>query len=145
MVSGYGRVYVIDWGLAKLRAAAGGADREAETGEHTPLGTQAYMAPEQAAGGPGAATDRADVFGLGGVLCALLTSRPPYTGTWAEVYQQARAADTSDARRRLAAADSPRRLADLVGRCLARCPADRPATALAVVEEVHRYRVSAVG
>src|SRR5262249_23715140 len=44
------------------------------------LGTPAYMAPEQAGGEVDRPDPRCDVFGLGAVLCEVLTGKPPYTG-----------------------------------------------------------------
>ena len=44
------------------------------------LGTPAYMPPEQANGDIANLDRRADVFGLGAILCEILTGKPPYRG-----------------------------------------------------------------
>ena len=63
---------LVDFGLARF---AGGSSLT-RTGQL--LGTPAYMAPEQAMGG--AVDERSDVYGLGGILFAVLTGRPPFEG-----------------------------------------------------------------
>ncbi|RMG16613.1 MAG: hypothetical protein D6731_05760 [Planctomycetota bacterium] len=62
-----------DFGLARL---TGGARL---TRTNTLLGTPAFMAPEQARD-PRLADERADVYGLGALLYACLTARPPFEG-----------------------------------------------------------------
>ena len=68
------RPYLIDLGLARSLEAT---DYTTVTGR--PLGTAAYMSPEQARGANkiGFGTD---VYGLGATLFTLLTGRPPFTG-----------------------------------------------------------------
>lgn len=87
MLGAFGEVLVLDWGVAKLRAhpAEAAHAREVQpTGEHTApgaiVGTPGYMAPEQLTGRSTAVDERADVFGLGGILCFLLTGDHPPTG-----------------------------------------------------------------
>jgi len=70
-------VKVIDFGLAK-QEHAGETTVVAATRVSTVLGTVAYMAPEQASGGP---TDaRSDLWAVGMILFELLSGRLPYHG-----------------------------------------------------------------
>jgi serine/threonine-protein kinase len=102
MVGAFGEVQVMDWGLAKLLSddAANGPGSASNPGQvrisplrlvgdpsatpqslpGTILGTPAYMPPEQADGAHDRVDERADVFGLGALLCELLTGHPPYVG-----------------------------------------------------------------
>src|SRR5262249_39148553 len=102
------------------------------------LGTPAYMAPEQARG---EATDaRSDVFALGGILCAILTRQPPYSGTsMQEVIRRAGAADLGEANARLDSCGADVELIALCRRCLSPRPSDRPADGQAVADEMTGY------
>ncbi|MFT5680427.1 MAG: tRNA A-37 threonylcarbamoyl transferase component Bud32 [Myxococcota bacterium] len=83
MIGRYGELYVLDWGVAKVRSdtadhiatetllSASSADSELTEGRRM-LGTPAYMSPEQARN-PSDATPRSDVYALGCVLFQLLT------------------------------------------------------------------------
>jgi eukaryotic-like serine/threonine-protein kinase len=80
-----GESYVSDFGLAKRFAADDGDDAEsAERAQLTQtgaiLGTPGYMSPEQAAGSRGSIGPASDVYGLGAILYAALTGRPPFQG-----------------------------------------------------------------
>jgi serine/threonine-protein kinase len=65
--------HVTDFGLAKRLDVK---DSLSQSG--AVVGTLRYMAPEQLSGGRTALTTAADVYGLGGILYALLTARPPF-------------------------------------------------------------------
>ena len=69
-----GRALVTDFGLSKRLDA--GADGPSHSDQI--IGTYGYMAPEQAEAR--AVDARTDVYGLGGVLYALLTGGPPWPG-----------------------------------------------------------------
>jgi tetratricopeptide (TPR) repeat protein len=66
--------FVADFGLAKRL----GGDDLTQSGNV--LGSPPYMAPEQAAPRPGGVTVATDVYGLGAILYATLTGRPPFRG-----------------------------------------------------------------
>jgi tetratricopeptide (TPR) repeat protein/serine/threonine protein kinase len=162
MVGEFGEVQVMDWGLAKDLAAhdvavapgssqewtvpGDSADANQTTDHHRPgestddrtqagqvMGTPAYMAPEQARGG--AADVRSDVFALGGMLCAILTGKPPFQGkSTLDVIQRARAADLGEAHARLEGCDEDEGLVALCRACLSANPADRPADGRAVAD-----------
>ena len=70
-----GRPHVADFGLARCLE-----DDSAVTQTGLIVGTPSYMAPEQVSGPRHQVTTAADVYGLGVVLYALLTGRPPFKG-----------------------------------------------------------------
>lgn len=70
-----GQPHVVDFGLAKQVAGDGSLTESGAI-----LGTPAYMAPEQAGGRRRLITTLSDVHGLGAVLYALLTGKPPFGG-----------------------------------------------------------------
>src|SRR5439155_6259803 len=87
MLTGEGRVKVLDFGLAKLAAQAPGPASEATqaatlaaplTSAGLLLGTIPYMAPEQLRGE--AVDARTDLFALGILLYELASGRRPFTG-----------------------------------------------------------------
>lgn len=142
MVGALGLVQLMDWGVAKVLAHSplepappepasdgdGAADPAALlTRFGRVLGTPAYMSPEQARGHLDRMDERTDVFALGGLLCAILTGRPPYCGANARsAHKQASHADLADGHARLDASGADPELVALCKRCLARDPADRP-------------------
>ncbi|QDU61824.1 Serine/threonine-protein kinase PknD [Planctomycetes bacterium Pan216] len=91
MVSGFGQVVVLDWGLAKI---LGGADEGSErpldendlsnapcleeTREGLVVGSPLYMAPEQAAGTNTRVGPATDIYGLGAILFKVLTGESPH-------------------------------------------------------------------
>jgi serine/threonine-protein kinase len=83
MVGSHGQVYLMDWGVAQRRAQPqlDPSDRSTlELGGSILSGTPAYMAPEQAWGRPEEIDERTDVYGLGGLIYAVLTRTPPHDG-----------------------------------------------------------------
>jgi serine/threonine-protein kinase len=137
-----GSAAVTDFGIAKaLSTSRTGPGHEGTlTSVGTSLGTPAYMAPEQIAADP--ATDhRADLYAFGVMAYELLAGRPPFHG---RAPQALLAAHLAEAPPPLAerAPGAPQALAALVMRCLAKSPAERPASAGAVVDALDRLDVS---
>jgi tetratricopeptide (TPR) repeat protein len=140
----FGEVFLIDWGLAKPvgeadltptpAPAPAGPDQPTRSG--AVVGTPAYMAPEVAAGGP--ATKASDVYGLGAVLYAILTGRPPYDGAdpWT-VVEKVIATDPPPPR--AVNPDAPPALEAVCRRAMARDPAGRYGSADELATEVRRW------
>jgi serine/threonine-protein kinase len=88
MISDFGQVYVLDWGIAQLlprepgqepsvRLSHEGSVARSADPEGVLVGTPCYMAPEQFRGAHGSLDRRTDVFALGGTLYQILTGQPP--------------------------------------------------------------------
>jgi tetratricopeptide (TPR) repeat protein len=166
MVGSFGEVQVMDWGLAKVLkhskpfadgtvcdgdtaregavANDAGHDADATTSvAGAVIGTPGFMSPEQARGESTSLDARCDVFGLGAILCVILTGKPPYDGTThPQVYQQAVQGDLFGAYERLAACAADQELVDIARRCLAADASDRPHDAGVVALAITEYRAS---
>ncbi|GAA4252115.1 hypothetical protein GCM10022255_047360 [Dactylosporangium darangshiense] len=122
LLAGNGTVKVCDFGIARFTHQ----QQTGLTATHTVIGTSAFMAPEQAAGGPVDA--RTDLYALGCVLYAMLTGGPPFTGDnpMAVLHRHLHEPPAPPRTLRL---DVPADLDRLVVDLLAKNPADRPPTA----------------
>src|SRR5579883_687562 len=124
---------VTDFGLAKRGA---GSDL---TRTQAVMGTPAYMAPEQAAGGSKFVGPAADVWALGVILYECLTGRRPFEGDdpWA-VMRAVMADDPVPPRR--AAPGVPRDLELVCLKCLEKDPVRRYPAAAALADDLDAFR-----
>lgn len=112
---------LLDFGVAGSSTAA-----DDPAGSEQVAGTPASVAPEQIV--QAARVDaRADVYGVGTLLVSLLTGRPPYEGTTAEVLQAHVSEPLATVQQRLEGVPSD--LQAVILRCLAKMPEERFATA----------------
>ncbi len=129
LLTSSGEAKVADFGIAR---AAGSATL---TGTGLGPGTARYVSPEQAKGEP--VTPRSDLYSLGVVLYEMLTARVPFDAetpigvAMKHINEVPRPPTEIDAR-------IPESLNDLTVRLLAKDPADRPADAATLVEELER-------
>jgi len=134
LIDAAGDPHLTDFGLAKVLG------RIATTGTATGaiLGTPAYMAPEQAAGGSKHASTAADVYSLGAILYEMLTGHPPFRAetpleTLRRVVEE-QPKPPSTFNRNL-----DHDLATICLKCLEKVPAHRYSSALAVAEDLERW------
>src|SRR5262249_14930504 len=108
------------------------------------LGTPAFMPPEQAIGAVGKIDQRSDVFGLGGILAAILTGSPPFLGGTAETTRvKAAQGEVTGCFARLDACGADPELVALCKWCLAPQLHDRPADAGVVARAAAELRQAA--
>lgn len=150
MVGAYGEVHLMDWGLSRqlgktpIRLTAidpdsvdaiSDKDLSAILTHSKIIGTPSYMAPEQARGQH--ISVRSDVFGLGALLCEILTGSPPYKGKhFRHVYRRAARGSLRKAHQRLDACDAEPAMIALAKRCLSRDAEDRPADARVIADQI---------
>ena len=102
------------------------------------IGTPAYMAPEQTQSKAGPITVAADIYGLGAVLYACLTCRPPFAGpNPADVLLKVR--DTNPDPPGRSNPRVPRDLSAIVQKCLEKDPAARYASADDLADDLERF------
>jgi eukaryotic-like serine/threonine-protein kinase len=124
-------VKLLDFGLARPEFDAALAPTIELTRPGVVMGTPRYMSPEQISGD--AVDAGSDIFAAGAILFEMLAGRPAFAGrTFAEIihatrYEQPPALTGSPA---VAALDR------VIRRALAKRPADRPASAKAMAEEL---------
>ncbi len=121
MLDGRGRAKITDFGLAVGTGEASGADAHA--------GTPAYQAPEQLAGE--GVSERTDIYAFGVLLQELLTGRRPFVGKSRQDLLD-RQRTTLPVPPSTVVPGVPPEVDQILLRCLAPNPADRPASAHAV-------------
>jgi serine/threonine-protein kinase len=164
MVGRFGEVQVMDWGLAKVLGTAlmaeekaavstirklrteaatglvGPAAARGATAAGTVLGTLGYMPPEQAGGDIHKLDEHCDVFGLGAILCEVLTGRPPYAAESWRLLNLAALGDLADTFARLDGCGTDAELVGLVKECLCVEIDKRPRDAGVVAERMAAYQ-----
>lgn len=128
-------VKVLDFGLIKDTRAEPTRDL---TRALKVLGTPAYMAPERIEHAA-SADPRSDLYALGAVAFFMLAGRPPFTAdndlglAYQVVHTEAPEVTA------FTAAPVPLELSRLTAACLAKDPAQRPASAVALIETLDRF------
>lgn len=132
MVDPRGKIWVTDFGLARVGTEGGGT----VTGDL--LGTFRYMSPEQAMAKRIVIDHRTDIYSLGATLYELLTLTPAKTGKDREELLRQIAFDEPLAPQRLNKA-LPLELATIVLKAMAKNPEERYATAQELADDLRRF------
>ena len=128
---------IADFGLVGRLAESVAVTRLTHAGAL--MGTPGYLAPESISQKSGTLTCQVDVYGLGGVLYACLTGKPPFTGAnLAEVIQKI--LNEPLVPPKIISPNLPEDLNTICLKCLEKDPAERYQTAAEVVADLERFR-----
>jgi len=136
IIDSTGRPLIVDFGIASLLADD---VMETLTADGVPIGSPAFMSPEQARGDRREINTRSDVYGLGATAYMVLTGEPPHDAdaTLHETLHRI----THDQPRDPRALDSkmPKPLADVLRKAVSPKPADRYASTAEFAADLRRW------
>jgi serine/threonine protein kinase/Flp pilus assembly protein TadD len=132
LVDDAGKLWVTDFGLARLETDAG----MTMTGDL--IGTLRYMSPEQALAKRVVVDHRSDVYSLGATLYELLTLQPPFDGEDRQELLRKIAFEEPKAPRHVNAR-IPQDLETIVLKAIEKNPTQRYATAAELAADLRRY------
>jgi tRNA A-37 threonylcarbamoyl transferase component Bud32 len=134
LLTAAGEPKVVDFGLARPAAVTDG-----QTQEGNAIGTPQYMSPEQTTSKE-EPTARVDVYGLGAVLYAALTGRPPFPkASVVETLEMVRTQPVVPVRE--LRPEVPRDLETICRKCLEKDPGRRYESAGALADDLRRWLV----
>jgi hypothetical protein len=136
LVTAQGRPVIVDLGIASLLARD---PAETLTAEGEPLGSPAWMAPEQARGERSKVSTRSDVYGLGATAYSVLTGHPPHAMDSAIHDAIRRVAQDEPRHPRTLDPSMPKPLAAILLKAVARQPESRYASAEAFAADLRRW------
>ena len=132
MVLKNGSVKVADFGIARLMSQGNTLTKEA-------LGSVHYISPEQAKGGR--VDDRSDIYSLGTVMYEMMTGRPPYNGE-SPVAVAIQHINGGAPMPSTFNPNIPGGMEQIIMKAMAHDPADRYASATAMLYDMDEFRKS---
>ena len=138
MVASFGQVYLMDWGLARLTKTRPASGQRSQMEAPGPVGSPAYMAPEQARGNPAEMDERSDVFGLGSVLYEIITGTLPY-GIGPGTLKRAQAGQIVPVEVAALGVGVSKRIRDITQKAIAPNPSDRYQSVVELQADVRAF------
>ena len=141
MVAGFGQVYLMDWGLARLTKTRPASGERAQMEAPGAVGTPTFMAPEQARGNPEDMDERSDVFGLGAILYEIVSGKMVYGPSMNSNYvlAQAAAGKTVPIDEAALGIGVSKRIRSIVHKAVAVNPDDRHQTVVELQHDVRAF------
>ena len=134
MIDGRGKLWVTDFGLARIESDAG----MTITGDL--VGTLRYMSPEQALARRVIVDSRADIYSLGITMYEFLTFRPAFEELDRKRLLRQIAFDEPQSPRSINAS-VPRDLQTIILKAMSKDPEERYATAEEMADDLRRFRI----
>lgn len=141
MVAGFGQVYLMDWGLARLTKTQPASGSMSQMNAKGAVGTADYMSPEQARGNPQEMDERSDVFGIGAMLYEVCTGKRPYGEHPSpdELIARAARGDVIPVEKAAPGVGLPKRMAAIISRALRPRPEDRYQSVEALATDIRAF------